>query len=71
MTAPRPVPRPGARPPVKLLTVAEVAALLRVSKMTVYRMVHAGEIRSVKVRRSFRLPEPAVQAYLRDAEVGS
>jgi len=26
------------------LTVAEVASVLRVSKMTVYRMVHAGEL---------------------------
>ncbi len=29
---------------VKFLTVAEVAAVMRVSKMTVYRMVHAEEL---------------------------
>ena len=28
----------------QFLTVAEVAALMRVSKMTVYRLVHSGEL---------------------------
>ena len=52
---------------VKFLTVAEVAAVMRVSKMTVYRMVHAGELPAVRVGRSFRVPEKAVHDYLRDA----
>ena len=52
---------------VRFLTVAEVAAIMRVSKMTVYRLVHSGELTSVRVGRSFRGPERAVQAYLRDA----
>jgi excisionase family DNA binding protein len=52
---------------VKFLTVAEVAALMRVSKMTVYRMVHAGEMPAVRVGRSFRVPEKAVHDYLRAA----
>ena len=30
---------------VRFLTVAEVAAIMRVSKMTVYRMVHGGPAR--------------------------
>ena len=46
------------------LTVAEVAAQMRVSKMTVYRLVHAGELESVRVGRSFRVPENAVAEYL-------
>lgn len=49
---------------VRFLTVAEVAALMRVSKMTVYRLVHAGELAAVRVGRSFRVPENAVQEYL-------
>ena len=49
---------------VKFLTVAEVAALMRVSKMTVYRLVHAGELEAVRVGRSFRVPENAVAEYL-------
>ena len=41
---------------MKFLTVAEVAAVMRVSKMTVYRLVHSGELPSVRVGRSFRVP---------------
>jgi excisionase family DNA binding protein len=52
---------------VRFLTVAEVAALMRVSKMTVYRLVHSGELTAVRVGRSFRVPEKAVHDYLRDA----
>ena len=59
------VPQPRAA--VTFLTVAEVASMMRVSKMTVYRLVHAGELSAVRVGRSFRVPERAVQDYLRDA----
>jgi excisionase family DNA binding protein len=52
---------------MRFLTVAEVAALMRVSKMTVYRLVHAGELTAVRVGRSFRVPEQAVHDYLREA----
>jgi excisionase family DNA binding protein len=58
----RPVPRP-----VSFLTVTEVAAIMRVSKMTVYRLVHGGELAAVRVGRSFRVPEPAVREYLAGA----
>ncbi len=50
---------------VKFLTVAEVAAVMRESKMTVYRLVHSGELEAVRVGRSFRVPENAVNEYLR------
>ncbi|MBC2682316.1 helix-turn-helix domain-containing protein [Corynebacterium anserum] len=46
------------------LTVAEVAELMRVSKMTVYRLVHAGDLPAVQVGRSFRVHEKAVEEYL-------
>jgi excisionase family DNA binding protein len=52
---------------VRFLTVAEVATLMRVSKMTVYRLVHSGELAAVRVGRSFRVPEHAVNTYLREA----
>jgi excisionase family DNA binding protein len=54
---------------VKFLTVAEVAAIMRVSKMTVYRLVHGGELPAVRVGRSFRVPEQAVHDYLRDSYI--
>jgi excisionase family DNA binding protein len=50
---------------VRLLTVAEVAALLRLSKMTVYRMVNSGTLPALKVGRSVRIPEYVVDDYLR------
>lgn len=64
MTGPQP---PGQFLGPRFLTIAEVAARLRVSNMTVYRMVHAGELRAVRVRRSMRVPIPALEAYLRNA----
>jgi excisionase family DNA binding protein len=52
---------------VRFLTVSEVAELMRVSKMTVYRLVHSGDLNAVRVGRSFRVPEQAVHTYLREA----
>ena len=52
---------------VRFLTVAEVATVMRVSKMTVYRLVHSGELQAVRVGRSFRVPERAVHDYLQGA----
>ncbi|MBO0825847.1 MAG: helix-turn-helix domain-containing protein [Actinobacteria bacterium] len=56
---------------VRFLTVAEVAAIMRVSKMTVYRLVHSGELDAIRVGRSFRVPEQAVTDYLHEAYVGT
>ncbi|GGP57035.1 helix-turn-helix domain-containing protein [Saccharothrix coeruleofusca] len=52
---------------VKFLTVAEVALIMRVSKMTVYRLVHSKALAAVRVGKSFRVPERAVQEYLNNA----
>jgi len=52
----------GAR--LRYLTVAEVADIMRVSGMTVYRLVHSGELRAIRVGRSFRVPSEALEAYL-------
>lgn len=48
----------------KFLTIAEVASMMRVSKMTVYRLVHNGDLPAVRVGRSFRVTEKDVNAYL-------
>jgi len=57
---------------VRFLTVAEVADMMRVSNMTVYRLVHSGELPAVRFGRSFRIPESAVAAAIETpiAEVG-
>ena len=52
------------QPRTQFLTVAEVAALMRVSKMTVYRLVHNGELPAVRVGRSFRVHAKAVHDLL-------
>ena len=57
---------------VKFLTVAEVAEMMRVSKMTMYRLVHSGELPAVRFGRSYRVPESAVTEALQRpiADVG-
>jgi excisionase family DNA binding protein len=45
---------------VRLLTVAEVAAIMRLSKMTVYRMVNSGTLPALMEGRSVRIPEYVV-----------
>jgi excisionase family DNA binding protein len=52
------------QPRAQFLTVAEVASLMRVSKMTVYRLVHNGELPAVRVGRSFRVHAKAVHDLL-------
>ena len=39
-----------------LYTIVEVAQILRVSKMTVYRMVHSGDLPAIRVGKSYRVP---------------
>ena len=48
------------------VTVAEVAGQLRVSNMTVYRLIQAGQLPAVRVGRSYRLREADVDRYLAD-----
>lgn len=47
-----------------VLTVSEIATMMRVSKMTVYRLVQSGAIDSVRFGRSYRVPEASVRQYL-------
>lgn len=48
----------------RFMTVGEVAALLRVSAMTVYRRINAGELPAVRIGRSFRVREEDLDRYL-------
>ena len=58
-------------PPLRFLTVQEVADLMRVSAMTVYRMVHAGDLPAIRFGRSYRIPENAVSHLLEQVETWS
>lgn len=46
------------------LTVAEVADVLRVSTMTVYRLIKAEQLPATRVGRSLRIRPEDVDAYL-------
>lgn len=48
----------------QFVTVGEVAELLRVSNMTVYRLVQSGALPAVRVGRSYRIREDDVDRYL-------
>jgi excisionase family DNA binding protein len=48
----------------RFLTVAEVAGLLRVSTMTVYRLIKAGDLAAVRVGKSYRVREDDVDSFL-------
>lgn len=48
----------------RFMTVTEVAEMMRVSRMTVYRMIHAGELPAVRFGRSYRVPESSVEQVL-------
>jgi len=49
----------------RLLRVREVAELMRVSNMTVYRLIRSGDLLATRVGRSYRIWEDDVAAYLR------
>jgi excisionase family DNA binding protein len=44
-----------------------VAAILRLSKMSVYRLIHSGQLEAVQFGRSFRVTEKALNTYLDNA----
>jgi len=48
----------------RFLTAAEVAGLLRVSTMTVYRLIKGGQLAAVRVGKSYRVSEDDVDRFL-------
>jgi len=48
----------------KFMTVSEVADLMRVSSMTVYRLIKAGDLRAVQVGKSYRIREEDINSFL-------
>lgn len=48
----------------RFVTVSEVASQLRVSNMTVYRLVQSGQLPAVRVGRSYRIRADDVDRYL-------
>lgn len=58
MTPPRP-------PRARMLTVEQVAQVFGVGRMSVYRLIHAGDLPAYRIGRSFRVEPAAVERYLR------
>jgi excisionase family DNA binding protein len=55
-------PAPAA--PALLLTVAEAAQALRLSRAQVYNLVSRGELQTIRIGSSRRVPVSALQAYI-------
>ena len=53
----------------RLLTVAEVADTMRVSNMTVYRLIKSGQLPALRVGKSYRLRPADVDQFLVDRAV--
>ncbi len=53
----------------RLLTVSEVAATMRVSNMTVYRMIKSGDLPALRVGKNYRIRESDVSDYLANRSV--
>jgi excisionase family DNA binding protein len=53
----------------RLLTVGEVAGTMRVSSMTVYRLIKSGQLAAVRVGKNYRIRESDVNRYLSDRSV--
>ncbi len=52
-----------------LLTVGEVATLMRVSNMTVYRLIKAGQLSAIRVGKNYRIRRSDVDRYLTERSV--
>ena len=52
-----------------LLTVGEVAQVMRVSNMTVYRLIKSGQLAAIRVGKNYRIRRSDVERYLSDREV--
>lgn len=53
----------------RLLTVGEVASVMRVSNMTVYRLIKNGQLGAIRVGKNYRIRESDVNTYLSDRAV--
>lgn len=58
------VPVALSSPRARFLTAGEVADVLRVSTMTVYRLIKAGDLPAARIGKSYRVREDDVDAYL-------
>lgn len=51
-----------------MYTVGEVAERMRVSRMSIYRLIHAGTLQSLRVGGSFRVTQAALDDFMARAD---
>ena len=52
-----------------LLRVGEVAGVMRVSNMTVYRLIKSGQLAAIRVGKNYRIRRSDIDRYLNDRTV--
>lgn len=55
----------------RFLTASEAAERMRVSKMTVYRLIRSGKIPAVQIGKAYRVRENDLEQYLNSSYVNS
>jgi excisionase family DNA binding protein len=55
----------------RLLRVSEVAFAMRISTMTVYRLIKGGQLDAIRVGKNYRIRAAELDRYLRDGVVGA
>ena len=54
-----------------LLTVGEVAGIMRVSNMTIYRLIKSGQLAAIRVGKNYRVRRSDIERYLNDRAVNT
>jgi excisionase family DNA binding protein len=60
---------PGRDFEESLLTVGEVAQVMRVSNMTVYRLIKSGQLAAIRVGKNYRVRRKDMERYLDERAV--
>lgn len=53
----------------RFLTASEAAERMRISKMTVYRLIKAGKLPAVQIGKAYRVREDDLERYLQSSYV--
>ncbi|HWD08379.1 MAG TPA: helix-turn-helix domain-containing protein [Actinomycetota bacterium] len=67
MERPRSESGPAGGGPSAGLTVAQAARMMRVSNMTVYRLIRSGSLKALRVGNRYVVQEADVHAYLSES----
>ena len=57
--------------PLRLLTVVEVASILRLGRTSVYSLIASGSLPSLRVQNRLRVREEALDAWVASQQAGS